>query len=50
MFKLSHVFTKMFTKYNNPVNINLFKVSNRSTRKNYEICLKLIIKTLERCQ
>ena len=32
-----------------PLNIYLFKVNNRNTRKRCEICLKLIIKALERC-
>ena len=32
-----------------PANINLFKVNNRNTRKRCEICLKLTIKTPERC-
>ena len=31
-----------------PVNIHLFKVNNRNTRKRGEICSKLTIKTLER--
>ena len=31
-----------------PVNIYLFKVNNRNTKKRYEICLKLRIKTPER--
>ena len=31
------------------VNIYLIKVSNRNSRKSYEICSKLTIKTLERC-
>ena len=30
-------------------NIYLFKVNNRNTRKRCEICLKLTIKTPERC-
>ena len=33
-----------------PVNIYLFKVNNRSTRKRCEICSKLAIKTPERRQ
>ena len=39
-------------KYNTnyPVNIYLFKVNNRSTRKRSEICSKLTIKTLDRRQ
>ena len=32
----------------NPTNIYLFKVNERNTRKRCEICLKLIIETLER--
>ena len=31
----------------NPANIYLFKVSNRNSRKRYEICSKLTIKTPE---
>ena len=33
-----------------PTNIYLHKVNNRNTRKRYEICSKLIIKTPERRQ
>ena len=33
---------------NNPVNIYLLKFNNRSTRKRYEKCQKLTIKTPER--
>ena len=33
-----------------PPNIYLFKVNNRNTRKRFEICSKLTIKTSERCQ
>ena len=29
-----------------PANINLFKVNNKNSRKRYEICSKLTIKTL----
>ena len=32
-----------------PANIYLFKVNNRITRKKCKICLKLTIKTAERC-
>ena len=32
-------------KYNNPVSNYMFKVKNRNTRKRYEICSKLTIKT-----
>ena len=31
-----------------PVNIYLFKVNNRNTRKRFEICSKLALKTPER--
>ena len=34
----------------NPFNIYLFKVNIRNTRKRYEICSKLTVKTLERRQ
>ena len=40
----------MCSKANNPANIYLFKVNNRNTRKRYEICSKLTIKTPERRQ
>ena len=33
-----------------PVNIYLFKVNNRNTRKRREICSELTIKTPKRCQ
>ena len=33
-----------------PVNIYLFKFNNKNTRKRCEMCLKLTIKTRERCQ
>ena len=33
-----------------PTNIFLFKVNNRNTRKRFEICSKLILKTPERRQ
>ena len=33
-----------------PANINLFKVNNKNSRKRYEICSKLTIKTPERRQ
>ena len=33
---------------NIPANIYMFKVNNRNTRKRYEICLELTIKTPER--
>ena len=33
---------------NNPANIYLLKVNNRNTRKRYELCSKLIIKTSQR--
>ena len=33
-----------------PANIYLFKVNNKSTRKRYEICSKLAIKTPEKRQ
>ena len=39
------VSTKTYSK-----NIYLFKVNNRNTRKSYEICSKLTIKTPERHQ
>ena len=32
-----------------PLNIYLFKVNNRNTRKRWKICSKLTIKTPERC-
>ena len=32
-----------------PANIYLFKDNNRKTRKRYEICSKLTVKTPERC-
>ena len=32
-------------KYLNPAHVYLFKVNNRNTRKKFEICLKLTIKT-----
>ena len=37
-------------RYYNPVYIYLFKVNNRNTRKRYEICSELTIKTPERPQ
>ena len=37
-----------FISFISPVNIYLFKVNNRSTRKRCEICSKLTIKTTER--
>ena len=37
-------------KLNNPANICLFKVNNRNTRKRFEICSKLTIKTPEQRQ
>ena len=37
-------------KLNNPANISLFKVNNRNTRKRFEICSKLTIKTPEQRQ
>ena len=40
--------SKGFMKAANPVNINLFKVKNRNTRKRCEIHSKLTIKTPER--
>ena len=37
-------------KPENPVNICLFKVNDKNSRKRSEICSKLTIKTPERCQ
>ena len=42
-------FSKYPINFNNPGNIYLFKVDNRDTRKGYEICSKLTVKTPERC-
>ena len=41
---------KGFESNHYPVNIYLFKVNNRNTRKRREVCSKLTIKTPERRQ
>ena len=38
----------LFLQIGFPANIYLFKVKNRNSRKSYEICSKLTIKTEER--
>ena len=42
--------TYIYCKRKNPENNFLFKVNDRNTRSSCEICLKLTIKTLQRCQ
>ena len=46
VFKFSDFFSDFVEQA--PTKIYLFKVNNRNTRKRYEICSKLTIKTLER--
>ena len=46
--RITWLIPKIFKQF--PANIYLFKVKNRNTRKRYEICSKLTIKTLERRQ
>ena len=41
-------FMEWFKTKKYPANIDLFKVNIKNTRKRYEICSKLTIKTLER--
>ena len=52
-----NIFLSVFSIFSNdtdklsfPANNYLFKVSNKKSRKSYEVCLKLIVKTPERCQ
>ena len=50
IFNLLGDIEKMILKWHlsyNPANTYLFKVNNRNTRKRYEICLKITIKTSE---
>ena len=42
--------SKDVKKNDNPAGIYLLKINNRNTRKRYEICSKLTIKTPERRQ
>ena len=56
LFIATQVYRVISTIRNNLVNVNiiagiyLFKVNSRNTRARCEICLKLTIKTRERCQ
>ena len=38
---------KKTSNKNTPVGLGLFKVNNRNTRTNFEICFKITIKTLD---
>ena len=44
----ANVFARYIFSASNPANIYMFKVSNRNTGKNWEICSKLTIKIPER--
>ena len=45
-----HLLTQDNVPSNVPEKIYLFKVKNEDTKKRYEICLKLTLKTPKRCQ
>ena len=48
LFLIWNIFCPTFRVPSYTANIHLLKVNNRNTRKRYEICWKLLIKTVER--